>query len=118
MLNYFLERLGDVCSRTLRRLSLLASQSLPPLLSSILARVQFFAQWGVAKNRSDFVHSLPRMWAPQEACRGTSWLVPVERVPEVLDRDKVDGVSQLTQVNMSQVLTQVRFYDSLVSTYK
>ena len=87
MLNYFLERLGDVCSRTLRRLSLLASQSLPPLLSSILSRVQFFAQWGVAKNRSDFVHSLPRMWAPQEACRGTSWLVPVERVPEVFDWD-------------------------------
>ena len=85
VLNYFLERLGDVCSRTLRRLSLLASQSLPPLLSSILSRVQFFAQWGVAKNRSDFVHSLPRMWAPQEACRGTSWLVPVERVPEVFD---------------------------------
>ena len=84
MLNYFLERLGDVCSRALRRLSLLlTSQSLPPLLCSILSRVQFFAQWGVAKNRSDFVHSLPRMWAPQESCRGTSWLVPAEKVPEV-----------------------------------
>ena len=83
VLNYFLERLGDVCSRALRRLSLLTSQSLPPLLCSILSRVQFFAQWGVAKNRSDFVHSLPRMWAPQESCRGTSWLVPAEKVPEV-----------------------------------
>jgi len=94
VLNYFLERIGEVCSRTLRRLSLLASQSLPPLLSAILSRVQFFAQWGVAKNRSDFVHSLPRMWAPQEACRGTSWLVPVERVPEVLY-----SVSQWTHAN-------------------
>lgn len=94
VLNYFLERLGDVCSRALRRLSLLTSQSLPPLLCSILSRVQFFAQWGVAKNRSDFVHSLPRMWAPQESCRGTSWLVPAEKVPEVLC-----CVSQWTHAN-------------------
>ena len=37
----------------------------PSLLSSLLARVQFFTQWSVAKQRSDFVHSLPRPWHPQ-----------------------------------------------------
>ncbi len=93
MLNYFLERLGEVCSRTLRRLSVLASQSLP-LLSSILSRVQFFTQWGVSKNRSDHVHSLPRLWAPQEACRGSNWLIPVDRLPEVLY-----NISQWTHAN-------------------
>lgn len=82
-LNYFLERLSEVCSRALRKLSVITSQTLP-MLSSILSRVQFFSQWSVSKHRSDFVHSIPRFWAPQEACRGTNWLIPVERLPELL----------------------------------
>ena len=50
VLSYFVEKLSEVCSRGLRRLSVLASQSLP-LLASVLARVQFFSLWSVAKYR-------------------------------------------------------------------
>jgi hypothetical protein len=100
--NYFLERVGDLCSRGLRRLSvLIASQNLP-LISSILSRVQFFTQWSVAKNRSDYVHSLPRLWAPQESCRGTNWLIPVGRLPEVLY-----NVSQWTHANQKTCVAPI-----------
>ena len=88
-----MERIGDVCSRALRKLSVLTSLNMP-LISSILSRVQFFVQWSVAKHRSDFVHNLPRLWASSEACRGTSWLIPSERLPEVLY-----AVSQWTHAN-------------------
>lgn len=79
----------------------MASQNLP-ILASILSRVQFFTQWGVAKNRSDYVHSLPRLWAPQEACRGTNWLVPVERLPEVLY-----NISQWTHANQKASIAPI-----------
>ena len=67
-MNHLLEKVGEFCSRAIRKVSVLASNSLP-MLASVLSRVQFFTMWSVAKHRSDYVHSVPRFWAPQEACR-------------------------------------------------
>jgi len=110
MFNQIMEGLGEFCARAVRRVSLLVATARarscrrgsddhgylmpgktyhgkgPSLLFSLLARLQFFSLWSTAKQRSDFVHSLPRAWSPQEACRGASWLIPLDRLPEVLGR--------------------------------
>jgi len=118
LFNYWMECLGEMCARAVRKVSLLLSAARvragrrgdddcghlvpgktyrgrgPSLVSSLLSRLQFFAMWSAAKQRSDFVHSLPRSWHPREACRGSVWLVPLDRLPEVLG-----GVSRWAREN-------------------
>ncbi|TRY70437.1 hypothetical protein TCAL_13209 [Tigriopus californicus] len=83
MLCYVSEKLGEILLRLLHHLSSVICQQIP-ILSTIFARLQFFLSWTVSKNRSDFLHSLPRMWAASEATRGSLWLLPIEQVPKVL----------------------------------
>ena len=93
VLNYFFERFGEFCSTALRKLGLLTARTLP-MVSSILARIQFFTQWSICKNRSDFIHTVPRPWNPIEACRGSCWLLPANKLPEVIGQ-----ISQWTHYN-------------------
>ena len=89
LLSRVLESVGEMSSRCLRRISLYLATTRAaffsgPLLLSILGRFQFFSLWSAAKHRSDYAHATPRWWSPHEAFRGASWLIPVDRVPEVL----------------------------------
>lgn len=83
ILCYISEKIGEMLLSFLRHLSSVICQQIP-LLSTIFARLQFILSWTVSKNRSDFLYSLPRMWAANEATRGSLWLLPVEKVPSVL----------------------------------
>ena len=65
-----------------RRVNLVLFTSLP-LLSSMLARVQFISLWTAARHRSDHTHHPVRFISP-DSLRGSSWLVPLPGLPSLL----------------------------------
>eukprot|EP00096_Caligus_rogercresseyi_P015735 TRINITY_DN8208_c0_g1_i1.p1 TRINITY_DN8208_c0_g1~~TRINITY_DN8208_c0_g1_i1.p1 ORF type:complete len:469 (+),score=96.01 TRINITY_DN8208_c0_g1_i1:51-1457(+) len=82
--NFILEKACDYFSRFVRQIGILASQYDAPFLNSVLSRIQFIAQWSIAKNRSDYSHSPIRFWSPSESCQGTAWIIPQDKLPSVL----------------------------------
>lgn len=82
-LNYVMEKCSDVFVNVLRNLSLLTWKHLP-MIASFLSRVQFFAHWAVQKHRSDFTHSTTSFRSSVEFHRGTTWLLPLRHLQEVI----------------------------------
>lgn len=80
------QKLGS-CSqwvaRTARKINIFLSSSLP-LFSSLLARVQLFSMWSVARYRSDHAHSPQNYHSHCDNYRGTSWLLPIDCLPPLL----------------------------------
>ena len=54
-----------------------------PILSSVLARIQFISLWSVAKNRSDYAHP-PVSYIDCDILRGATWLLPLASLPPLL----------------------------------
>jgi len=65
-----------------RRANILLFKS-APLLSSVLARIQFISLWSVANHRSDFAH-LPISFCNCDMVRGATWLLPISSLPSLL----------------------------------
>jgi len=78
-------RLSD-CSSAIangvRKINLFLFSSVP-LLSSVLARIQFISLWSVAKNRSDHAHT-PTSFSSCDTVRGATWLLPLPSLPPLL----------------------------------
>ncbi|XP_040578787.1 L-gulonolactone oxidase [Lepeophtheirus salmonis] len=83
-LNFVLEKAFDYFSWFIRQIGIFASQYDAPVFNSVLSRIQFIAQWSIAKNRSDYSHSPIRFWSPNESCQWTAWLIPQDKLPHVL----------------------------------
>lgn len=66
----------------IRNVNLALFSSLP-LLSSMLARVQFISLWTAARHRSDHTHHPVRFTSPS-SLRGSSWLIPLPALPSLL----------------------------------
>merc|ERR1712107_442343 len=64
----------------LDRLSWASSQ---PLLSSLLARVQFISLWTAARHRSDHTHH-PLHLSSCAALQGSYWILPINALPTLL----------------------------------
>jgi len=69
-------------ARVLRKINVLLFSS-SPLLSSVLARIQFISLWSVARNRSDHAH-LPAHFCDCDSLRGATWLLPLPALPPLL----------------------------------
>jgi len=65
-----------------RRINLALFSNLP-LLSSMLARVQFISLWTAARHRSDHTHH-PVHFSSCESLRGSSWILPLPKLPTLL----------------------------------
>lgn len=65
-----------------RKVNILLFTSLP-LLSSMLARVQFISMWTAARHRSDYSHH-PVQFSDCSSLRGSTWLIPLSHLPPLL----------------------------------
>jgi len=81
-LHQVLEQISLWVARVIRRINILLFTNLP-LLSSILARVQFISQWTAARHRSDYSHH-PVQFSPCSSLRGSTWLVALSDLPSLL----------------------------------
>merc|ERR1712013_160407 len=54
-----------------------------PLLSSLLARVQFISLWTAARHRSDHTHH-PLHLSSCAALQGSYWILPINALPTLL----------------------------------
>jgi hypothetical protein len=83
--SYLNRRFSDISraiARAVRKVNLFLFSS-APLLSSVLARVQFISLWSVAKNRSDYAH--PHIaFSSVDMLRGVTWLLPLPSLPPLL----------------------------------
>jgi len=74
---------SEYVARAARKINILLSSSLP-LFSSLLARIQFFSMWSVARYRSDHAHTPQNYHAHCDIYRGTTWLLPIDCLPPLL----------------------------------
>lgn len=65
-----------------RKVNIILFASLP-LLSSMLARVQFISMWTAARHRSDYSHH-PVQFSNCSYLRGSTWLIPLSHLPPLL----------------------------------
>jgi len=65
-----------------RRINIALFCSLP-LLSSMMARVQFISLWTAARYRSDHTHH-PIHFSSCDSLRGSSWILPLPNLPALL----------------------------------
>jgi len=82
-LNMFLTEVSEWLATLIRRVNLVCFSSLP-MLSSVLARVQFISLWTAARYRSDHAHHPAHFLSPSPIMRGTSWLLPLDCLPPLL----------------------------------
>ncbi|XP_023332500.1 L-gulonolactone oxidase [Eurytemora carolleeae] len=69
-------------ARFIRKINLFLFSS-APILSSVLARIQFISLWSVAKNRSDYAHPSVS-YIDCDILRGATWLLPLASLPPLL----------------------------------
>jgi len=82
ILSKVVEWVSEWGARVVRRVNLLLFTHIP-ILSSLLARVQFISLWTAARHRSDHTHHPLHLSSPGEV-RGASWLVPLPALPALL----------------------------------
>jgi len=107
-LNMFLTELSEWFASLVRKVNLVCFSSLP-MLSSVLARVQFISLWTAARYRSDHALHPAHFLSPSPVMRGTSWLLPLDCLPALLH-----DISTWSQANPGPV-TSPLFIQTLVS---
>lgn len=81
-LSQVLGRMSEWIALVTRRINLSIFSSLP-LISSMLARVQFISLWTAARHRSDYIHH-PVHFSSCDGLRGSSWILPLPNLPTLL----------------------------------
>jgi len=82
LLSQVLGKASEKAAAVIRRINLAFFSSLP-LLSSLLARVQFISLWTAARHRSDHTHH-PLHLSSCAALQGSSWILPINALPTLL----------------------------------
>lgn len=82
-LSTFFCEMSERLASLIRRLNIILFNNMP-MLSSILARVQFISLWTAARYRSDHAHYAAHILPPTPIMRGTSWLLPSDCLPPLL----------------------------------
>jgi len=110
-LTMFLTEASEWLATLIRRLNIVLFSSLP-MLSSVLARVQFISLWTAARYRSDHAHHPSHFLPPSPIMRGTTWLLPLDSLPPLLH-----NISTWSQANPCPVSSPI-FIQTLVSDAK
>jgi len=110
-LTMFLTEASEWFATIIRRLNIVLFTSLP-MLSSVLARVQFISLWTAARYRSDHAHHPAHFLPPSPIMRGTTWLLPLDCLPPLLH-----NISNWSQANPGPVSSPI-FIQTLVSDAK
>jgi len=82
LLSQVLGKASEKVAAIIRRINLAFFSSLP-LLSSLLARVQFISLWTAARHRSDHTHH-PLHLSSCAALQGSYWILPINALPTLL----------------------------------
>eukprot|EP00092_Neocalanus_flemingeri_P011477 GFUD01012370.1.p1 GENE.GFUD01012370.1~~GFUD01012370.1.p1 ORF type:complete len:477 (-),score=163.99 GFUD01012370.1:904-2334(-) len=104
----FLTEASEWLATLIRRVNIVCFSSLP-MLSSVLARVQFISLWTAARYRSDHAHHPVHFLPPSHIMRGTSWLLPLDCLPPLLH-----NISTWSQANPGPVTSPI-FIQTVVS---
>jgi len=110
-LNMFLTEASEWLATIIRRLNIVLFSSLP-MLSSVLARVQFISLWTAARYRSDHAHHPAHFLPPTPIMRGTTWLLPLDCLPPLLH-----NISTWSQANPGPVSSPI-FIQTVVADSK